>query len=543
MTEKDLLYDTILARSFSKNEQKRLGYGAFVASLLFVFTLCTVFKPYLSPLPTVELQLPVNAGLRMLRITETQKPQASRSSSNATYGDSANLTIPTDQINITSDATTPQKLISSENHELSVFKNTSLPKNHLDSFNSTTNTTISKEQVVREGNKLEKTMKPICKKLARTEICEINGDVRVHGKSATTDKAIAFAFSGNSTWHIKPYARKGDVAAMERVREWTVKLEQNANLSRCVRNHSVPAILFSLGGYSMNNFHDFTDIVIPLYTTARRFNGEVQFLVTNKNQPWINKFKGILKNLSNYDLIYIDEEDETHCFSSVTVGLTRHREYYKELTIDPSDSEYSISDFRKFLRDSYSLRNAAVRPVTTRRNQRRRPRMLILARGRSRAFTNAGAIARAAKQIGFKVVVAEANADVASFAQTVNSCDVMLGVHGAGLTNMVFLPENAVVVQILPIGGFEWLAKTDFEEPSKGMNLRYLEYKIAAEESTLLRRYGRDHEVVRDPSAVGKRGWEMFQSVYLVQQNVSVDINRFRPVLVKAFELVQMQSV
>ncbi|CAG7897822.1 unnamed protein product, partial [Brassica rapa] len=37
------------------------------------------------------------------------------------------------------------------------------------------------------------------------------------------------------------------------------------------------------------------------------------------------------------------------------------------------------------LRDSYSLRNAAVRPVTTRRNQRRRPQILILARGRSRA--------------------------------------------------------------------------------------------------------------------------------------------------------------
>ncbi|CDY36627.1 BnaC06g06800D [Brassica napus] len=44
-----------------------------------------------------------------------------------------------------------------------------------------------------------------------------------------------------------------------------------------------------------------------------------------------------------------------------------------------------MSDFRKFRRDSNSLRNAAVRPVTMRRNQRRRPQMLILARGRSRA--------------------------------------------------------------------------------------------------------------------------------------------------------------
>lgn len=51
MTKKDLLYDTMLARTFSKKEQKRLGYGAFIASLLFVFILCTVVKPYLSPLP------------------------------------------------------------------------------------------------------------------------------------------------------------------------------------------------------------------------------------------------------------------------------------------------------------------------------------------------------------------------------------------------------------------------------------------------------------------------------------------------------------
>ncbi|XP_010506511.1 PREDICTED: uncharacterized protein LOC104783113 [Camelina sativa] len=550
MTEKNLLYDTILARSFSKNEQKRLGYGAFIASLLFVFTLCTVFKPYLSPLPVVELQLSVDDdGLRMLRITEPQKPQAITSSNEATSEDLEKLIVPTKQDNITSNGVITQSLVSSVDEKLSVCNDTSLPKNHLDSFNcTTTNTTISDEQVITDiESKLEKTMKPICNKLKRTELCEVSGDVRIHGKSATVSVAITFAFSGNSTWHMRPYVRKGDTAAMNRVREWTVKLEQNAddqlqnaNFSRCDKNHSIPAMLFSLGGYSMNNFHDFTDIVIPLYTTARRFNGEVQFLVTNKNPRWIEKFRDLLRKLSNYEVIYIDDEDETHCFSSVVVGLNRHREYYKELTIDPSNLEYSMSDFRSFLRDAYSLPNAA---VTTRQMRRRRPRILILSRGRSRAFTNAGEIARAARLIGFKVVVAEANTGLASFSQTVNSCDVMVGVHGAGLTNMVFLPENAVVVQILPIGGFEWLAKTDFEDPSKGMNLRYLEYKITPEESTLMQKYGRDHEIVRDPSAVAKRGWESFKSVYLVQQNVSIDMNRFKPVLVKAFELLQSQSV
>ncbi|XP_056842733.1 alpha-1,3-arabinosyltransferase XAT3-like [Raphanus sativus] len=378
-----------------------------------------------------------------------------------------------------------------------------------------------------------------CKKQSRTEICELNGDVRVHGKSATIIAAITSAFAGNTTWQMRPYARKGDLVAMNRVREWTVKLTQNADQlenanfsSRCVTNHSVPAMVFSLGGYSMNNFHDYTDIVVPLFTTARRFNGEVQFLVTNKNQPWINKFKEILRSLSNYELIYIDGEDETHCFTTVVVGLNRHQEYFKELTIDPFSSKYSMSDFLRFLRDTYSLRNAAV-------SLRRKPRILILSRARSRAFTNTDEIANAAGEIGFEVVVAEANTGVARFAKTVNSCDVMLGVHGAGLTNMVFLPENAVVIQILPIGGFEWLADTYFGRPAKGMDLRYLEYKIKAEESSLMQQYGRDHEVVRDPSAVAKRGWNAFKSAYLVGQNVTVDINRFIPVLAKAFELSQ----
>ncbi|CAH8370299.1 unnamed protein product [Eruca vesicaria subsp. sativa] len=484
MREKDLLFDTILTRSFSKNQQKRLGYGAFIACLFFVSTLCTVFKHCLSPLPTMELQLSVDTGLRMLRVTETQKPQA---------------------------------------------------------LSSTTPTSISKKQAISDGSKIEETVK--CKKQSRTEVCELNGDVRVHGKSAMILAAITSAFSGNTTWQMRPYARKRDPGAMNRVREWTVKLDkngerlENANFSRCVRNHSVPAMVFSLGGYSMNNFHAFTDIVVPLFTTARRFNGEVQFLVTNKNQAWINKFKEILRSLSNYDPINIDDEDETHCFTTVIIGLKIHPEYFHELTIDSSFSEYSMSDFRRFLRDAYSLRTAAVDP-----RRRRRPRMMILSRVGSRAFTNTDEIANAAGEIGFEVVVAEANTGLARFAETVNSCDVMLGVHGAGLTNMVFLPENAVVIQILPIGGFEWLAETDFGRPAKGMNLRYLEYKIRGEESSLVRQYGRDHEVVRNPKAFGKRGWMAFKATYLVQ-NVTVDINRFKPVLAKAFELLQTQSM
>uniref|UniRef100_A0A6N2LRZ4 Glycosyltransferase 61 catalytic domain-containing protein n=1 Tax=Salix viminalis TaxID=40686 RepID=A0A6N2LRZ4_SALVM len=124
-----------------------------------------------------------------------------------------------------------------------------------------------------------------------------------------------------------------------------------------------------------------------------------------------------------------------------------------------------------------------------------------------------------AKRLGFRVVVAEPDADVSGFAKIINSCDVMMGVHGAGLTNMVFLPEKAVLVQVIPIGGTEWLSKTYFEEPAKDMNIS-------------------DHVVLRDPSEIWKQGWSAVQSIYLSKQNVTLDVNRFRPTLVKALELL-----
>ncbi|KAI5004083.1 hypothetical protein ZWY2020_031326 [Hordeum vulgare] len=59
----------------------------------------------------------------------------------------------------------------------------------------------------------------------------------------------------------------------------------------------------------------------------------------------------------------------------------------------------------------------------------------------------------------FDVTVSEAgDKSIKRFGATVNSCDVLVAVHGAGLTNQVFLPARAVVVQILSLDGMEWMA-------------------------------------------------------------------------------------
>ncbi|MCD7446674.1 hypothetical protein HAX54_014445 [Datura stramonium] len=368
----------------------------------------------------------------------------------------------------------------------------------------------------------------------RADLCEMNGDIRIHGNSSTIYLVSTQLPSedNNNTWSIRPYARKGDKRAMDSVTNLTVrKVHISQEIPHCTRNYTVPAIVFSTKGYAGNHFHDFTDVLIPLFQTSRRFNGEVQFLITNKRCWWINKYKPVLQRLSKYEMIDIDKEKEVLCFPSMTIGLKAN----KEFSINTSESPYSMMDFTKFLKTTYSLkRKFAVRL------KKNKPRLLIISRSRTRRFTNVEEVVTLARSLGFKVVVGETGENLAQVAKTVNSFDVLMGVHGAGLTNMVFLPEKAAVIQIVGLG-MEWVSKVDFEIPAVDMNLKYLDYKISVNESSLIQQYPVEHHVLRDPpgNMISPKGWVSYRKIYLDQQDVKIDVNRFRNTLLKALELLR----
>ncbi|KAB2001351.1 hypothetical protein ES319_D12G296400v1 [Gossypium barbadense] len=495
-----IMYDTIFARSFSRYDQKKLGYGAFLACFLIALSFSTVFKPYLGPL-TVNKRLSINDGLKMVRANDTISSNATFFSNvvisfNATVemvSDGSSNMSSTSRNDTIGSSTSSSKTLGF-NYTNGVIRNDTRLMPVLEINNGS-----SSQQ--GQGGVPEKIIEPICNIQGRTEFCEMNGDIRINGKSSTVLQVGMM--TENSSWIIGPYARKGDREALSHVTKWRVKTgvkDGDNGVHQCNRYHGVPAV----------------------------------FLITNKNPWWINKFKTILRNLSHYDPIDIDNEQQVHCFPTVIIGLKRDP---KELTIDPSRSPHSMKEFRQFLRTTYSLKKTTAVKLTN-NNRKKRPRLLILSRKKTRAFTNTKAIATMARTLGYKVTIAETDSNVAKVAETINACDVMMGVHGAGLTNMVFLPSNAILIQIVPIGGFEWLARTDFEEPSKGMNLRYLEYKIKTEESTLIQQYPPYHEVIRNPGAIAKQGWDAFKAVYLQQQNVKLDIHRFRPILSRAIELL-----
>ncbi|KAI4982006.1 hypothetical protein ZWY2020_022498 [Hordeum vulgare] len=377
--------------------------------------------------------------------------------------------------------------------------------------------------------------KPVCYESGRrSDTCEAAGDVRVQGRSQTIQVRPL-----DREWKVKPYCRKQDAYALSHVKEWTLRpLSSSGPVPHCTVNSSATAFVLSTGGFTGNLFHDYTDVLVPAFITARRFGGEVQFLVSSFKSWWTNRYLEIFQQLSKYEVIDIDNDDEVRCYGGVVVGPTFH----KELGVDASKTPagYSMVDFRAMLRGAFGLSRAAAEPSGDRWDIRRRPRLLIISRKNSRAFLNERAMADMAMSLGYDVRVGEpdSNTDVSKFARLVNSADVMVGVHGAGLTNMLFLPAGAVLIQVVPYGGLEWLARGTFEEPSKDMQLHYIGYKIQLDETTLSEQYPKDHPVLTDPLSIHKQGWEALKTVYLEKQNVRPHLGRLKLTFMEALKLL-----
>ncbi|CAL4951095.1 unnamed protein product [Urochloa decumbens] len=371
---------------------------------------------------------------------------------------------------------------------------------------------------------------------ARPIICQMSGDVRVSPGSSSVSIIMPMQ-QGVEGRRVRPYARRDD-SLLPLVTEVDIRASASENdAPKCSVSHDVPAVIFSIGGYTGNFFHDMSDVLIPLYLTSFRFKGRVKFFITNYKQWWIQKYKPMLRRLSHYNIIDFDSNKDVHCFEQVMVGLFRDRDLILQPHPTRNPKGYSMLDFTRFLRHSYGLKRA--RPLVLGEEPSKKPKMLVISRRGTRKILNLRQVVAISRALGFDVTISEARGNLKRFAAMVNSCDVLLAVHGAGLTNQIFLPAQAVVIQIVPWGKMDWMATNFYGEPARGMNLRYLEYHISEQESSLAQRYPRDHMVFKDPMAIHGQGWNVLADIFMTQ-DVKLNLRRFRPTLLQALDLLQL---
>lgn len=193
-----------------------------------------------------------------------------------------------------------------------------------------------------------------------------------------------------------------------------------------------------------------------------------------------------------------------------------------------------MSDFRHFLRQALHLKYIHVSQIS-------KPRLLLLSRTGTRRILNEDEMISLMEEIGFQVIVVKRSklaSNVNKFSQLINSCSVLMGAHGAGLTNEIFLPDGAVMIQV-ELLGTGWASNTYYGNTAAAMHVHYLRYKIEPEESNLLKLYGPNHPVITDQGSVyANGGYKAVRRVYLDQQNVRLNLGRFRTTLVEALSIV-----
>ncbi|XP_058077417.1 xylan glycosyltransferase MUCI21 [Magnolia sinica] len=414
----------------------------------------------------------------------------------------------------------------------------------------------------------EKRNAPICSSIShgeiccdrsgfRSDVCFMKGDVRTH---SPTSSIFLYSSSNNATMNsqeeseekierVKPYTRKWETSIMDTIDELRL-ISRNGNegddLHSCQVSHSVPAIFFSTGGYTGNVYHEFNDGILPLYITSKKFNRKVVFVMLEYHNWWITKYGDILSRLSDYPPIDFTHDKTVHCFPEAIVGLRIHN----ELTVDSSlmPDNQTIQDFRQLLDEAYKPRirgliqeeESQAKEPSTKEEERKfekRPKLVILSRNGSRAIINERDVVGLAEEIGFRVEVLQPtpSTELAKIYRALNSCEVMVGVHGAAMTHFLFMRPGSVFVQVVPLGT-EWAAQTYYGDPAMKLGLKYIGYGITPKESTLYGEYKKDDPVLRDPRSVNAKGWQWTKRVYLDGQNVKLDLRRFRKRLVQAYE-------
>ncbi|KAL3821062.1 hypothetical protein ACJIZ3_006967 [Penstemon smallii] len=369
-----------------------------------------------------------------------------------------------------------------------------------------------------------------CNKEAASIHCVANGPLQIDTKTMTVTIPSSNQTT-QETFVIRPYARQEDDNLLKTITPVKISWQNITTPQICEYNHEIPAVIFSSSGFVGNVFHEINEIIIPLFITTRHFKSRVQFILEDYNPSFVRKYRNLLSQLTEQEIINPVSNQSVHCFPGAVIGL----KFHNHLSINSTDIPRGLSmrDFRQFLRQSFNLKFSHVSQIT-------RPRLLLLSRRVTRRFINEDDMIRMMEELGFEVIVvarAKLISDIKMFLSLINSCCVLVAAHGAGLTNELFLPDGAVMVQVDLIG-LEWPAENYYGHPARAMGVHYLRYKIEPEESSLFKIFGRrDHVAFTDPRGafpvlVGKQ-------VYLNGQNVKINVERFRETMVEAMSLVQ----
>uniref|UniRef100_A0A0E0RA05 Ubiquinol oxidase n=1 Tax=Oryza rufipogon TaxID=4529 RepID=A0A0E0RA05_ORYRU len=335
-------------------------------------------------------------------------------------------------------------LEEAENERMHLMAFMAVPKRRI---NPPPNDTTSTARVVGDHNAgdvvvLDNQLRSPCSSLAGDTICcdrsNFNTDVCFMASDVRTDP------SSLSLLLFPKQPPTANATVEERIRAHHEQGRGGAAPDGSSR-HDAPLLVMTAGGYTGNLFHAFSDGFVPAWLTVQHLRRRVVLGVLLYNPWWAGTYGEIISGLLDYHVVDLLHDKRKHCFPGAIIGTRFHG----ILSVNPARlrDNKTIVDFHDLLADVYETAGDTV-VVDVPQPAPRRPRLGIVSCRGKRVIENQAAVARLARTVGFDVDILETADGLplpASYA-SVSACDVLVGVHSADLTKLLFLRPGAALV-------------------------------------------------------------------------------------------------
>lgn len=142
---------------------------------------------------------------------------------------------------------------------------------------------------------------------------------------------------------ILPYARKIDAPALRRTSPVNfLQADPTTTMPACDVSHEVPAVIFSMGGFAGNFFHDINDVLIPLFLTSSVLRPNLRLILTNYESYWAKRYQRVLSAISSYGIITLPTNGAHLSRPSVLQqDRSTRKPHYRRLS--PFPSQFAVS--------------------------------------------------------------------------------------------------------------------------------------------------------------------------------------------------------
>lgn len=315
----------------------------------------------------------------------------------------------------------------------------------------------------------------------------------------------------------------------------------------CAVTHNSPVLVFSAGAWPRNFYHDFNENFIPLFITVDRFFPDHDFVIGifNCSGWWLRHYIDLLSSYTRHQIINLDEEKAVHCFPSAIIGLISHGASIVDPTLQRGHHPKTLHDFRSFIAATYSKSHASHAPLRNETNVdysppllppslpwrlEGRPRLVLLNRKGARTILNIDKVYQAALEVGFDAVVYEPSRETSLHEdfRLIDSSHALIAVHGAGLTNMLFLRKGSVLMQLAPKES-DWLGSLFYGKMAVRLGLEYMVYDLGEDESLLGMDKATKERLAREGGIL--KNWVWYKDL-----KIKLDVHRFKKYLKRAYK-------